>query len=143
MFRRMGTRLAPTGFFRIEAQEFDMDENRFEGTARNVGGAIKGAVGDLTGDQKLQAEGAADKLAGKAQRTYGQAADAVRDTVRDVRDSAGDYGSQVLDQIEEYGDALAEQVDARPITAVLIAAGIGFLLALATKPAPRVVYRRR
>ena len=127
-----------------------MDENRFEGTARNVGGEIKGAVGDLTGDQKLQAEGAADKLAGKAQRTYGQAADAVRGTVSDASDkvrgmagSAGDYGSQVLDQVEEYGDMLAEQVDARPITSLLIAAGVGFLLALAMKPAPQVVYRRR
>lgn len=116
-----------------------MDENRIEGTARTLGGKLESAAGNLTGDTKLQADGAVDKLAGKAQRGYGQAADAVRDTVS----QAGDYGSQVLDQVEEYGDILAEKVDARPITAVLIAAGIGFLLALATKPAPQVVYRRR
>ena len=61
----------------------------------------------------------------------------------DMSGQAGDYGSQLLDQVEEYGDMLAEQVDARPITALLIAAGVGFLLAMATKPAPEVFYRRR
>ena len=127
-----------------------MDENRFEGTARNIGGKIESAAGDLTGDQKLQAEGAADKLAGSAQRTFGKAADTVRDTVDDAKDAvsgvrnqvrgqAGDMGSHVLDQIEEAGDYLAEQIDARPITSLLIAAGVGFLIALAAKPAP---YRR-
>ena len=54
-----------------------------------------------------------------------------------ARDVAGDYGSQVLDQIEEAGDYLAEQVDQRPITAILVAAGVGFLLALLTKPSHR------
>ncbi len=112
-----------------------MDENDLEGAARKVGGKVESAAGDLTGDTKLQAEGAADKVAGSAQRAYGQAAD----TVRAAADSAGDYGSQILDQIEEAGDMLAEQIDQRPITALLIAAGVGFLLALATKPAPQVV----
>lgn len=120
-----------------------MDENRFEGAARKVGGKIEGAVGDLTGDSKMQADGAVDRLTGSAQRGYGQAKDAVRDAAGRAGDQASDYGSQVLDQIEEAGDYLAEQVDERPITAILIAAGIGFLLALATKPAPRVLYRRR
>jgi uncharacterized protein YjbJ (UPF0337 family) len=113
-----------------------MDENRVEGMARTIGGKVEGVAGDLTGDPKLKADGAADKVTGKAQRLYGSA----KDTVRDV---AGDYGSGLLDTVEEYGDLLAEKVDERPITALLIAAGVGFLLALASKPAPKVVYRRR
>ena len=120
-----------------------MDENRFEGAARNVGGKVEGAVGDLTGDKKMQAEGAMDRGYGSAQRAYGQAKDSVRSYAGQVGDQASDYGSQMLDQLEEAGDYLAEQVDQRPITAILIAAGVGFLIALATKPAPRVVYRRR
>lgn len=120
-----------------------MDQNRFEGAARKVGGKIEGAVGDLTGDTKTQAEGAADRLTGSAQRGYGQAKDAVRDAAARVSDQASDYGSQVLDQIEEAGDYLAEQVDQRPVTAILVAAAVGFLIALATKPSPRVIYRRR
>ncbi len=34
-----------------------MDEKRFEGAARKVGGKVEGAVGDLTGDTKMQASG--------------------------------------------------------------------------------------
>ncbi len=113
-----------------------MDENRVEGMAKTVGGKVESAVGGLTGDDKLKVDGAVDKVGGKAQRMYGNA----KDTVRDV---AGDYGSGLLDQVEEYGDMLAEKIDERPITSVLIAAGVGLLLALATKPTPQVVYRRR
>ena len=113
-----------------------MDENKFEGTARDLGGKAQEMAGKLTGDTKLQADGKADQAAGAAQKAFGQ----VKDVVREV---GGDYGSQLLDQIEDAGDAIADQIDQRPITSVLIAAGIGFLLALATKPAPRVVYRRR
>ena len=113
-----------------------MDENRVEGMASTIGGKVESAAGNLTGDEKLKADGLVDKVSGKAQNAYGSA----KDTVRDV---AGDYGSGLLDQLEEYGDLLAEKVDERPITSVLIAAGVGLLLALATKPAPKVVYRRR
>jgi uncharacterized protein YjbJ (UPF0337 family) len=122
-----------------------MDDNRIEGTARTVGGTLQNAAGKVIGDQKMQAEGEINRVAGKAQRAVGDAADTVRDattSVRRVANQAGDYGSALLDQVEEYGDALAERIDARPITSVLVAAGIGFLLALATKPAPRVIYRR-
>ncbi len=120
-----------------------MDENRFEGAARKVGGKIEGTVGSMTGDTKMQASGKMDDLAGSAQRGYGQTKDAVRNMAGQASDQASDYGSQMLDQLEEAGDYLAEQVDQRPITAILIAAGIGFLIAMATKPAPRVIYRRR
>ena len=113
-----------------------MDENRVEGTARTIGGKVEGVVGSLTDDPKMKADGMVDRGVGKAQRAYGQAKDTVKDTV-------GDYGSGLLDQVEEYGDMIAEKIDERPVTAVLIAAGIGFLLAMATKPAPTVVYRRR
>ena len=113
-----------------------MDENQVEGAARNIGGKAQEMAGKLTGDTKLKADGNYDQAAGTAQKAYGQVKEA-------VRDYGGDYGSQLLDQIEDAGDAIADQIDQRPITAVLIAAGIGFLLALATKPSPRVTYVRR
>lgn len=113
-----------------------MDDNKFEGTAQNLGGKAKEMAGKLTGDTKLRAEGNYDQAAGGAQKAFGQVKKA-------VRDYGGEYGSQLLDQIEDAGDALADQIDQRPITAVLVAAGVGFLLALATKPAPRVTYVRR
>jgi len=56
-----------------------MDKDRIEGSAKQAGGAIKQAAGKITGDSKLQAEGAADKLAGKVQNAVGGAKDAIRD----------------------------------------------------------------
>jgi uncharacterized protein YjbJ (UPF0337 family) len=57
-----------------------MDKDRIAGAARQVKGAIKETVGKLTGDAKTQAEGAAEKAAGKVQNIVGGAKDAVRET---------------------------------------------------------------
>jgi uncharacterized protein YjbJ (UPF0337 family) len=113
-----------------------MDQNRVEGAARTVAGKVEGVVGDITGDTKTQVEGLADRVTGKAQRAYGDAKDKAQAATRD-------YGAGLMDQVEEYGDALAEKIDQRPITTVLIAAGIGLLFALITKPSTKVVYRNR
>ena len=56
-----------------------MDKDRIEGAAKQAGGAIKQAAGKITGDTKLQAEGAADKVSGKVQNAIGGAKDAIRD----------------------------------------------------------------
>ncbi len=60
-----------------------MDKDRLEGVGKKVSGSIKEAVGKVTGDSKTQAEGSAEKTAGKAQNTVGGAKDAVRDTLKD------------------------------------------------------------
>ncbi|MEY4708016.1 MAG: hypothetical protein RJB58_1739 [Pseudomonadota bacterium] len=59
-----------------------MDKDRVEGSATQAKGAVKETVGKLTGDAKLQAEGAADKAAGKVQNAIGGAKDAVRDAFK-------------------------------------------------------------
>ena len=59
-----------------------MDKDRIEGSATQAKGAVKETVGKLTGDAKLQAEGAADKAAGKVQNAIGGAKDAVRDAFK-------------------------------------------------------------
>ncbi len=58
-----------------------MDKDRIEGMADQAKGAIKKGVGKVTGDAKLQAEGEADKMKGKAKNAEGGAKDAVRDAV--------------------------------------------------------------
>lgn len=55
-----------------------MDKDRIEGTAKQVKGAAKDLAGKITGDAKLQAEGKADKLAGKAQNAVGGIKDALK-----------------------------------------------------------------
>jgi uncharacterized protein YjbJ (UPF0337 family) len=58
-----------------------MDKDRIAGSAHQVS-AIKDTVGKVTGDAKTQAEGAAEKTAGKVQNTVGGAKDAVWDAVK-------------------------------------------------------------
>jgi uncharacterized protein YjbJ (UPF0337 family) len=60
-----------------------VDENEIEGTIRDVGGKVQDAVGGLTGDTETQAAGKWNQAAGKAQKTFGAAADELRDTVVD------------------------------------------------------------
>lgn len=59
-----------------------MDKDRIEGSATQVKGAIKEGVGKLTGDTKTEAEGKADKVAGKAKSALGGAKDAARDALK-------------------------------------------------------------
>ena len=59
-----------------------MDKDRINGMGKKVTGSVKEAIGKVTGDTKLQAEGKADKVAGRAQTAVGGAKDTVRDTVK-------------------------------------------------------------
>jgi uncharacterized protein YjbJ (UPF0337 family) len=59
-----------------------MDKDRIAGSANQAKGAIKEAVGKVAGDAKLQAEGKADKTAGKVQNAVGGMKDAVRDATK-------------------------------------------------------------
>jgi uncharacterized protein YjbJ (UPF0337 family) len=60
-----------------------VDENRVEGTARNIGGKIQDAVGTVTGDAATQARGQINRAAGSAQNAYGQAVDEVKSFASD------------------------------------------------------------
>ncbi|KJF71175.1 MULTISPECIES: CsbD family protein [Rhizobium/Agrobacterium group] len=59
-----------------------MDNNRIEGVARQAKGTIKEAAGKIIGNDRLQAEGKAEKLAGQVQEKLGQAKDAVKKTLK-------------------------------------------------------------
>lgn len=54
-----------------------MSDNRVEGAGHKVSGSIKEGFGKLTGNTKLQAEGAAEKAGGAVQNAAGKAQDAV------------------------------------------------------------------
>ena len=55
-----------------------MDKDRVEGSAKQAKGNVKEAIGKMTGDTKLQADGQADKTAGKIQNAVGGVKDALR-----------------------------------------------------------------
>jgi len=56
-----------------------MDKDRVEGVGHQAKGSIKEAAGKVTGDKQTQAEGKAEKMAGKAQNAVGGAKDTARD----------------------------------------------------------------
>jgi uncharacterized protein YjbJ (UPF0337 family) len=57
-----------------------MDKDRIAGRTKQTKGSVKEAIGKVTGDSKTQAEGSAEKTAGKAQNAVG----GIKDTVRDA-----------------------------------------------------------
>jgi uncharacterized protein YjbJ (UPF0337 family) len=59
-----------------------MDKDRVAGSAKKAKGAVKEAIGKVTGDAKLRADGRADKAEGKVQNAIGGVKDAVRDALR-------------------------------------------------------------
>jgi uncharacterized protein YjbJ (UPF0337 family) len=61
------------------SKELNMDENRIEGAAHNVGGKLQDAAGGLTGDATTQMRGKINQAGGQAQKAYGHAVDEVKD----------------------------------------------------------------
>lgn len=59
-----------------------MHKDTVEGAAKDAKGSIKEAVGKATGDERLQAEGAGDKVAGKIQKGVGELKEAARDALK-------------------------------------------------------------
>ena len=59
-----------------------MHKDQVEGAGKQVKGAMKDAVGGLTGNNRLQAEGKLDKVAGKVQSKVGEIKDKTRDALK-------------------------------------------------------------
>lgn len=59
-----------------------VDENRVQGAWDKTKGAVKEGVGNVTGDDKMKAEGQADKAKGHVESAVGGAKDAVRDATK-------------------------------------------------------------
>ena len=93
-----------------------MDENRFEGTARNIGGKVQEGVGHVTGDIKTKTEGVMNQAVGAAQDLYGQTADIARQT------------ATTLDTW------LRNTIETQPYTTAIVALGIGWLLGRLHRP---------
>ena len=93
-----------------------MDENKVEGTARNVGGKVQEGFGKVTGTARTQAEGLANQAAGTAQDLYGQAADIASET-------AGTFEK-----------SLRHTIETQPYLSTFVALGIGWLLGRMHRP---------
>ncbi len=59
-----------------------MDKDRIEGAGHQAKGSIKKAAGKMTGDKKMEGEGAAEKAAGKVQNAVGGIKDKIRESTK-------------------------------------------------------------
>jgi uncharacterized protein YjbJ (UPF0337 family) len=61
-----------------------MNMERMKGTLDEVVGSAKRKAGELTGDSKLQGEGMAQQVKGKAEYAWGKTKDTVQDAVENT-----------------------------------------------------------
>jgi uncharacterized protein YjbJ (UPF0337 family) len=94
-----------------------MNEDRFAGTAKNLGGQVEEGLGRAAGDVKSQLQGKAKQMEGALQDMYGQAKDTAENAAEAVRETAS-----------EADDFLRTTIEQRPYTAAVVALGIGFLI---------------
>ncbi|RYE47982.1 MAG: CsbD family protein [Hyphomicrobiales bacterium] len=59
-----------------------MHKDEIKGAAKQARGNVKDAIGKATGDRKLQADGAADKVEGTVQKAAGKVKEAARDALK-------------------------------------------------------------
>ena len=60
------------------------NEDEREGTLRDVKGRVKEAAGILTGNERLEDEGAGDRQAGRTEETLGRARRKLGEVVEDL-----------------------------------------------------------
>ena len=59
-----------------------MHKDQMKGAAKDAKGSMKDAAGRMTGDDRLRAEGAADKMEGKMQKGVGDIKNAARKALK-------------------------------------------------------------
>jgi uncharacterized protein YjbJ (UPF0337 family) len=59
-----------------------MHKDEMKGAAKDAKGSMKESVGRMTGDEQMEAEGAADKTMGKLQKGVGNLKDAARNALK-------------------------------------------------------------
>jgi uncharacterized protein YjbJ (UPF0337 family) len=93
-----------------------MDENRIEGSVRNVGGKVQEGIGSVAGNARMRVEDIANQAAGTAQDLYGQAADSARETA---------------DTLDRW---LRHKIETQPYASALAALVVGWLLGRMHRP---------
>jgi uncharacterized protein YjbJ (UPF0337 family) len=59
-----------------------MHKDTIKGAAKDAKGSMKKAAGKATGDERMEAEGSAEKIEGKVQKGVGNLKDAARDALK-------------------------------------------------------------
>jgi uncharacterized protein YjbJ (UPF0337 family) len=59
-----------------------MHKDEAKGAAKDIKGSMKEAAGKATGDERMESEGAAERVEGKVQKGVGALKDAARDVLK-------------------------------------------------------------
>jgi uncharacterized protein YjbJ (UPF0337 family) len=59
-----------------------MHKDQMKGAAKDAKGSLKEGLGKATGDDRMAAEGASDRVAGKVQKGVGNLKDAARNALK-------------------------------------------------------------
>lgn len=59
-----------------------MNKDTIKGAAKDAAGSIKEGIGKATGNDRMAAEGAAERVEGKVQKGVGDLKDAARDALK-------------------------------------------------------------
>ena len=94
-----------------------MTEERIEGSSNKLVGRLQEGLGSLTGDGKLQLDGALKQARGAAVDGYGRAVDALDSKVQSLPANIQPQARQVMTFARE-----------KPLATVGILAAVGFLL---------------
>jgi uncharacterized protein YjbJ (UPF0337 family) len=82
---------------------------RVEGTAKEVGGKIQQKVGQVIGNEKMEAEGRVNELKGKATKESAKAAERVKGTAEEVKGAVKRTVGAALDNEDLEARGMAEQ----------------------------------
>ncbi len=99
-----------------------MSKDTVAGKLKNIGGKIEQATGEAIGNQNLANKGAADRVKGAAQETWGKTKDAAHDlgthsrletesAREDAHESAHDVRSGIAGAAEHVKDSISHGID--------------------------------
>lgn len=116
-----------------------MNEDQIQGMTQRFAGKAQGAVGDLTGDAKIQAEGSAREAAGTVQQAVGTATENIAEILKKIqaqltdlagqlKQSAGEATDVLSDRGKQAVTAVGEQVQESPVISLMVVGAVGYLL---------------
>lgn len=105
-----------------------VDTDRVTGAVKELGGKVQGEVGDALGSPRDSIEGRVHDTAGRAERHYGKAKDAIRHAAGDVADYAEDGYRKGQQYLREGHEQSVEWPHASLVVAGLVGFGLGLLV---------------
>lgn len=85
-------------------------QKRGEGAAEEIGGKIKGALGRLTGDEQMEAEGRAKELKGEGKQEAAKAGERVKGAVEEATGALKNRVGAVIDNEQMQAEGKAKEL---------------------------------